>query len=288
MFKHLITKPLRHLLQQSGLEIKRRSRQENVPTLTLDDPCDAIYQHDDIAFKLPLSHAMYSYLYSYGFQGWHPFIEVLKQHQNHPDLEYRDSILYQYYQRFHPQNVLDVFFAPEEQDAVLKHSGLAKLSIPPNTPIFPWDPNLAHISGERGLAPLHGHQGFGPVSDAKGVLELRRLVQTFESIRRHGYQPSPDHDGDIRGYFLRRPDDYRFIIRQGFHRTAVLAALGYENIRVKFYPSYPRVIFEQDADHWPQVTRGFLDLSTALGVFHKFFTEDGNQRAHRLGLLKQE
>ncbi len=175
----------------------------------------------------------------------------------------------------------------QEQNATLKHSNLAKLSIPPNTPIFPWDPDFVYITGERGLAPLHGQQGFGPVSNTKGALELQRLIQTYESVRQHGYRPSPNYDGDIRGYFLCRPDDYRFIIRQGLHRTAVLAVLGYESIRVKFYPFYPRAIFEHEAGHWPQVKQRFLDLGTALSIFYKFFTEKGNQLACRLGLLKK-
>lgn len=290
MIKRFATKLARyHFLRQ--IRLRQHPAMEITPVLKLDNPYDATYKHGDIAFEVPLSHVRYPYLFSYGTQGWHPFVEVLKQYQKHPNLEYRDSILYRYYQNFHPQNVLDVFFAPQEQDVALKNSNFAKLSIPPYNPIFPWDPEISHSSGERGergLSASHGHQGFGPVSDAKGNLELQRLTETLKSIKRLGYQPSYGHDGDIRGYFLRCPDSYRFIIRQGLHRTATLAALGYQNIRVKFYVHYPRVIFEHDAGSWPQVRQGFLDLDTSLRIFRKFFTEDGSQRAHRLGLLDHE
>ncbi len=289
MIKRLVSKPVRHLLRQAGLELHRKGKPQALAAiLELSDPCDAIYQHGDIAFEAPLSHCMYPYLFSYGASGWHPFVEVLKQYVANPALDYQDSVLHHYYRRFQPQNVLDVFFSPEEQGEELQGSSLAKLSIPPHNPIFPWDCKPSHISGERGLDASHGNQGFGPVSDAKGALEFQRLTHTLESVKLHGYRPGLGHDGEVRGYFLRAQDGYRFVIRQGLHRAAVLAALGYSHIRVKFYLAYPRAIFQHDLGHWPQVKQGYVDRDAALHIFHKFFEEDGRQRAARLGLLTPE
>lgn len=281
-----MTRPLRYLLHQAGLELRARGEpDEAAPTLRLADPCDAIYQHGDVAFELPLERAMYPYLFSYGPQGWHPFVAVLEQYRENRGLSYRDSILCRYYERFHPNNIFDVFF-DEAPLPARERSPLAALAIPPHNPIFPWDPEPSHIFGEGGLDASHGNQGFGPVTEAKGTLEFRRLTEILTSIEARGYQPGNGHDGDIRGYFLRAENDYRFIVRQGLHRAAALAALGYPSLRVRFYLPYPRAIFEHDLANWPQVKKGAIDPGTARAIFRRFFEENGRARARRLGLLE--
>jgi hypothetical protein len=286
--KRLIHKPARYVLGRLGLELRPiRARDEVTPTLELPDPCDARFQHGDVAFAVPLSHCVYPYLMSYGPEGWHPFVAVLKEYLDNPALRYQDSVLRRYYERFQPKTVLDVFFPPEEQSAAHRETQFAHLAIPPHVPIFPWDPSIYREEGEVGLDASHGNQGFGPVSDVKGELEFRRLTVTLDSIRARGYQPSNGHDGDIRGYLLLTDDDYRFVIRQGFHRTAALAALGAGSIRVRFFLPYPRAVHLHDLRHWPQVKQGNLDPATAAAIFYKFFTEDGVGRAARLGLQPQ-
>lgn len=285
--KRLLKTAARRLLGRYGLELRPALSPEITPTLELPDPEGARFQHGDVAFAVPLGRCVYPYLMSYGPQGWHPFVAVLREYLDNPALRYQDSVLRRYYERFQPKTVLDVFLPPEEQGAAQRETRFAQLAIPPHLPIFPWDPSIYQDEGEVGLDASHGNQGFGPVSAAKGELEFRRLTVILDSIRARGYQPTGGHDGDIRGYLLLTDDDYRFVIRQGFHRTAALAALGMEVIRVKFFLAYPRAVYLHDLPHWPQVKYGNVDAATAAAIFHKFFTEDGTSRAERLGLQRE-
>src|SRR5699024_1394579 len=118
---------------------------------------------------------------------------------------------------------------------------------------------------------------------AKGRFEFSRLIRTWESIQRKGYRPTRHSDGEIRGYFLKRGDDYRFMIRAGFHRAAVLSAMGFEHLRVKFKADFPRVIDWADLENWPLVCQGIVEEEVAERIFEQFFIEDGSGKAKNMG-----
>ena len=293
-------KSTRHVLNRFGLELVPKRGSEPAPTTPLEHPFDANYRHGDVAFEVPLTKCMYPYHFSYHPAGWHPFVQVLRQYRADPDLKYEDSILHAYYQKYRPKNVLEAFFVTLDMRAPFADSELASLNIPPFAPFFPWDPHRPQTFAEKGLEPSQGNQGYGPVSDAKGNLEFQRLVETYTSIETHGFQPGSGHDGDIRGYFLKSNDDYRFVVRQGLHRAAVLAVMSdeigsaetrpaatenYEQVRVRFYAPYPRTIFLHDLSNWPQVREGTMSAQLAERVFKLFFEDDGRAKAEQLGLL---
>ena len=284
MLRKLILRPARSVLSRLGLEVTAKQPDAGLTQLTtLEDPRDAIYQHGDIAFEMPLAKCRYPFHFSYDPLGWHPFVQTLKQYQENPELRYRDSVLFEFYSKHQPKSLLEAFFGTP--DAVADDlSSLAELAIPQYEPFFPWDPKKPTAKGEKGLGSAHGHQGFGPVSDDKGELELRRLTQTYDSIKASGYQPSHGHDGDIRGYLLKTDDDYRFIVRQGLHRAAVLSAMNYTHIRVRFFDPYPRAIFEHELSNWPQVKNGVMTQKAAECIFSMFFQENGTEKARRIGL----
>ena len=289
MLKRLLTQPARKVLGRLGLELRYKKAEAGLAQLTtLEDPCDAIYQHGDVAFEVPLAQCRYPFHFSYDPLGWHPFVQTLRQYQENPELCYRESVLYEFYRKHQPKSLLEAFFGtpaapPTEVSAGL--SSLAELAIPQYEPFFPWDPKKPTAKGEKGLDSAHGHQGFGPVSDDKGQLELLRLTRTYDSIKTNGYQPGHGHDGDIRGYLLKADGDYRFVIRQGLHRAAVLSAMNYTHIRVRFFDPYPRAIFKAELPNWPQVKRGVMSEEAAERIFMMFFKENGTEKAKRIGLI---
>ena len=285
MLRKLISRPARLVLGRLGLEVRHKQADTGLTQLTaLEDPCDAIYQHGDVAFEVPLAKCRYPFHFSYDPLGWHPFVQTLRQYQENPKLRYHDSVLHDFYSKHQPKSLLEAFFGtPTAATADL--SSLAELAIPQYEPFFPWDPKKPTAKGEKGLDSAHGHQGFGPVTDDKGELELLRLTQTYDSIEANGYQPSHGHDGDIRGYLLKTDGDYRFIIRQGLHRAAVLSAMNYTHIRVCFFDPYPRAIFKGELENWPQVKRGVMTREAAECIFTMFFKENGTEKARRIGLI---
>jgi hypothetical protein len=234
---------------------------------------------------VPVAQCIYPYLLSHGPDGWHPFVETLREYGRGAHTTYEGSVLNRYYQKFQLRTHLDVFFADVEKDETLLRSRLSQFAADRYAPFLPWDLGVIPIRGEKGLDASHGIQAYGPVSDAKGRLEFARLTETYDAIRSHGYRPTAAPDAEIRGYFLRGEDDYRFVVDAGLHRMAVLAALGYDPIRVKFYPHHPRSIDLADLEHWPQVKAGVIEAPVARQLFLRFFADGGKKRAGRLGLL---
>ena len=71
-----------------------------------------------------------------------------------------------------------------------------------------------------------------------------------------------------------KSDDYRFVVTEGQHRMACLAALGYDRIRCRFSGEahYPQVVALEDSKNWPQVSNGVYSRSLGTKVFYRFFT----------------
>lgn len=280
MKKHLKS-TLRRLPYGSTLMQVARGPQKAV---RFDDPLEAIYSQSHIVFEVPADRCKYTYQFSYGLRGWHPFVRTLLQYLDEPSLTYERSILCKYYSRYQPKVILDLFLEGDDRRK-FADSRLAREPIKDHYPCLPWDPKFVPMRGEGGLAVADGLQGFGPVSEEKGEFEFSRLLTTWESILRKGYRPTRDSDGEIRGYFLKRGNDYRFMIRAGFHRAAVLSAMGYDHLRVKFKSDFPRVIDRSDLKNWPLVRQGVVEPEVAEQIFETFFNEDGSGKAKNWGLL---
>ena len=290
MLKQLVAKTARRVLKQAGVEVRKIETETVTPLTSLEHPGLAIYHRDDVAFEVPIEKCSSLMHFSYSPAGWHPFTQMLKEYESNPQLRYETSVLHKFYQSYQPKNVLDAFLGHLPQAEAFAASPLATLHMPEYHPVFPWDPEQrVRQPGIRpgGLGTAHGDQNYGPVSDTKGELEFRRVTETYESIKQRGYHPGVGKDGDIRGFFLKTNDDYRFIIRQGLHRTPALSVLGYSKIRVKFFNPLPRAIFLSDLDNWPQVSCGLMSPEVAEHIFVQFFRDDGTYKAERLGLLKQ-
>lgn len=282
--KQLIAKPAVALLSQLGYKVTRQSPTKASEIMPLAHPTDAIYQQTNVTFEVPLSKCYYPYYFSYALDGWHPFVLTLLQYKKNPDIQYSDTVLHDYYQKFQPKNLLEFYFETDPPTGHVAQT-LERLTLPPHEPFMPWDPSIPLLSGEKGLESHHGSQGYGPVTDEKGQLEFERLVKTYESIKAHGFIPDYGHDGDIKGYFLINNDnDYRFIIRAGLHRVAALSVLEFSNIRVKFKPNFPRVIYLANVARWPLVKANEIDVATAERIFLRYFRDSGFERAKHLSL----
>lgn len=257
-----------------------------VPAVTgLKSPLEAVYSQKDVVFEVPVEKCVTSYQFSFGPQGWHPFVRTLRQTAEDPSLAYADSVLCQYYEKHRPKRLWDVFFERAGGDDPLIASGLKTVRADTHFAPNPWDERLHRLRGEGPFDPSHGVQGHGPVSTEKGEWEFSRLVSVYRSIQSKGYRPTRDSDGEIRGYFLRMGADYRFFVRAGLHRMAALAALDYERVRVKFKTNFPRTVDLGDIDHWPLVRSGFIEKPVATQIFCRYFTDDGTGKAQNLGLL---
>lgn len=230
--------------------------------IPLETPTDAIYMTGSVIFRVPLTCCVYPHGMSFGPDGWHPFVETLKAYRNDRDLLYEGSPLETFYATFQPGSMLELLY-PRDVVRVHADAPLADYGTGTFQPFLPWDGAIVSATGEKHLDAAHGHQGFGPVSEKKGRFEFERLRTTFESIEAHGYRPRPGRSGEIRGYFLTDGDRWRFVVRAGHHRTASLAALGHESIRVGFFHGFTRSVDAATMERWPLVRNGPYDRTLA-------------------------
>lgn len=191
-----------------------------------------------------------------------PFVAMLDQGQD---------ALVRHYEQFQPKTLRELYSLPQR--------GLAGEEEATNLVAWMLTGSPKVDTGEMGLGPEHGRSYFGPVSRQKLELEINRLQSTRSSVLSKGYQPN--RHGDISGYFIRRKNEFRFLVRGGKHRAAVLTHLEEATIPVRMKPGWPRMIDNHYVDEWPAVQSRTVDKQLALDIFDRFF--DGLTLAERYG-----
>jgi hypothetical protein len=124
-------------------------------------------------------------------------------------------------------------------------------------------------SAESGLSADEGVSLYGPCSEKKVLAEHRRLMTIASSIRKYGYRP--ETFGYIEGHFLLRGNRYRFFVRGGKHRAAVLTYYGNDTITVRVRPTWPRVIADETINEWPLVRSGEISPVLADKILERYF-----------------
>ena len=140
-----------------------------------------------------------------------------------------------------------------------------------NSETLPWlFESIDLDKSEYGLSiTLHGHQAFGPASNAKVSLESKRLTKTLKSIKKVGYDIS---HGLPRGYFLIDTNgSWVFHVVGGKHRMAALIYLGWKNIPCQLEPSFPRTVYLERIDEWPGVRNKDFSEEDAREIFYSYF-----------------
>ncbi|WP_158211648.1 hypothetical protein [Alkalihalobacterium alkalinitrilicum] len=206
-----------------------------------------------------------------------------------PEVVYNGSILEHYYENYQPNTFYDFYFVVNRpRNISYQDKILLKQNINQYNNNSPWSDTRKIVkleqAHEHGLARKHGIQHYGPVSKIKGELELQRLKKVFLSIDKNGYNPN-DYNGHIKGHFIKYNDDYRFLITNGIHRTAVLCAMNKTKIPVVFEPNFPRVLDFNDLKNFPQVRNRVFSEQLAEQIFLSYFKDNGTRKAKKLGLL---
>lgn len=102
----------------------------------------------------------------------------------------------------------------------------------------------------------------------RGELEMKRLINTFESIKQKGYNRSDHIDGDIGAHLLiDREGSWCVLVHRGLHRIAALVSMGYEEIPVRLYGHF--VVRSSEVNHWPQVAKGRVTAEGASKIFQR-------------------
>lgn len=273
-----------------GFELRRRQPRPQPPPIS-DDELECLLLHRSgtpAAFSCPLHHCVAYNGFRYGGAGWHPFVRVLEERARGGADRYRGSSLEAYYDRWQPSCARDAMIGAEG-------SGMSTLDAMPGYAfLFPWvatTPSERRAAVEsimlsesrtyagRSLSVADGYNQHGPVSPAKGEIELARLADCHDSLEREGWDRAR---GDMTVTILRRRDGTRYLILHGHHRAAAASVLGHRTAPAAL--GKPAEVRRDEASHWPQVRRGIWSEAAALRYFDHLFDFDSLGWAAERGL----
>lgn len=137
----------------------------------------------------------------------------------------------------------------------------------------PWH----HADLTKTVTPVRFPEQFGPVSALELSVEALRLDNLQRSFLRSGFLK--ELESSLRGktitsrLLLHTNGDFRVMILQGNHRTAVLAHLGWEQIPTQLVGSVWNLppVRLGDLEQWPGVVDGRFTRETARAIFEAFF-----------------
>lgn len=240
-------------------------------------------------YRTPLSVPIISMTsrvgFSYAEDGWHPFVQTLKEYIENPDLCYEDSSLARLYNQYCPQNM---------QEVLLDHIET------PQKPFCDWPPKYEFITWfwvlnkrntvlyQNNLKSKPNSDGwifFGPHTQEYGRKEFQRLIGVYESVKHKGYQQELTDMDSVNGYFLKKGTDIRFVLLQGNHRVSALKVLGYREVSVLVRKAHPAVIDHANLYKWTKEGGGIYSLSVVENMFETLFNRSGLQKAQRYGLV---
>jgi len=216
--------------------------------------------------------------FSFGKQGWHHLVELLKQIENKVNLRFENSILYCYHKKYLPDGMYELVRNLDED-----------IRFRPRMGVFPWG---AFQIG-RGLnGKLEGvdwkrSRFCGPTDDELVRKEFDDFQRLYQRIKTQGYKPWKW--GFIGGTLLKRScGETRFIPLQGNHRTAILAYLNQSGILVCSRKDSHSFIHEKDVLEWHYVKTGQCSKEDALAYFNSLFELTGFEQARRFDLIQTQ
>lgn len=198
---------------------------------------------------------------SFGDEGWHHLRQTLKEYDENPKREIKETAMWKFLKNFCPSGISKCVNLEYENPLPLF--------------VYPWI-DLSNL-GEKPKDPKSS-RFCGPSSDEFVKNEYHRTISLYKEIKSHGYKPYEYPNSLIGGTFLiSRGGEKRFIVMQGNHRMAVMAHLGYSEILVRANTGTIPFVDERKIKTWPNVRNGRCSVEHAREVFNYFFQENGRE-----------
>lgn len=220
------------------------------------DPLHALYDNSRSLFFVHIAKCIDRVGRSFDQNSNHPFIKTLISIESQ-DLDVAATQLYDYYHDLNPVDMNELFSLKEplntQCDSISLH--------PHSSFILPWE-GFERVSQNTLL--------YGPADKDYCRKEVQRLADLLDSIKTNGYNPRIT-ENYIRGYLLINNRDYRFVVKGGQHRIAVLSYLGFDTVIATWQPYWHRTVYKKDASIWPQVVNGTCNRDVASIIFDSMF-----------------
>ena len=216
---------------------------------------------------------------------YNPFVATANFIKRNKHASYEYSPLCTYHNSFQPKDAFELLHI--EPCKRMIERGFSS----PFAAVLPWWPDVSgirpedrHVSITTNAASDYRALGikapenantfeFGPFSNVLGNFEYMRLQKLINSIGVNGFQRNDTPDGDIKGVVLVNSDlETKILLNGGQHRAAVAAAMGFDNIPVRLFPTISSTLIRRDdVDFWPYVKSGLFSRNQALTVFDRIF-----------------
>ena len=234
-------------------------------------------KHNQI-YEVPVEICTNMLAFSFGPKGWHYFVEVLKEYDKNPAINYRDTTLYRFYKAYQHEDLFSLMYGPDETGKNVKFR--------PPLGIYPWGSFKAKSQYNGGIVKNYFTSHLcGPSENFIIEQNFNNLLELYNILKTEGYQPWGHHNSFIGGTFLiKKNGEKRFVVVDGSHRLAVLNHLGVKKVLVRLLPQAFKVIRESEVSDWYYVKNGKCSEQDALYYFDLFFKSDGNERVSALGL----
>ncbi len=256
---------LERIRPRAGANARKPGR---LPALT---EVDVRFHTGDWRYRVPATLRVGRPCFGYGPNSWHPFVATVAQLLENPDLDYEDSTLHSLYSMWQPLTTAEAQFPRGDSP----HPVLAR--IPAHALFEPWQlrpppcDNPLNPQCRPSGAPLHG-----PVDPQEGLKEFGRLQTMIGSIERYGYNPDEFPRGLIAGVLLEHEGRQRFLVTHGQHRTAVLTAMGCDEIEVGIRGDGASVVDSSEAQKWPHVVSGVIPAGAAVAQLARYFPSESH------------
>ena len=206
--------------------------------------------------------------FSFGSTGWHHLIKTLEQYDENNNLDLFESSFYKFHSNFKPKFASHIFSSNYKT---------IKFDFPIG--IHPWGSFSKGLGYDLTLPKDWGKSRFfGPTTETDIIKYFNEFIALYKSMKVNKYRPS--QYGYIGGTFLiNKKNDYRFVVLQGNHRTAICKHLGYKYVYVKPVRGRHKVLHVKDVDNWYFVKENKISNDEAIQYFNLFFTYNGLEQA---------
>ncbi len=218
---------------------------------------------------VPLAHCVHYGAFRYGHAEYNPYQSYLADLVRDGDPAVARQRLLDFLQHYRPE-----------------HFGAAigaSLSRPYPLWLYPWSratPAPAWVTREQDCPDILTH--FLPAGIPRRRLEEEHawLERALASIRTHGYQPKKFRSAILASKLERADGSVCYLLLDGNHRVAALAALGHDRVAVCCPPWL--AVRENELSGWPQVRSGAYTPDDARRVLQAYFAGNHQLRTGEL------
>lgn len=188
----------------------------------------------------------------------HHIILTLKQYDANPNINYKDTAMYEHLKNFQPKSISQFVKNTPTKDYLPLF-------------IYPWgtfqkNKNFTKKSAESS-------RFCGPSTDEFIENEFKSTISLYHKLKKEGYRPWRNFNRHIGGTFLINKNNRKsFVVTQGNHRMAILSHINKnQKISVRNVPGFKYSIRKSELSNWFLVKNQKCTPKHAEDIFNLFF-----------------